>query len=164
MHRLFETMLLAAAILAACLAVVALCDETNVAPSAAEIGRSIGEQIALCERTGIKGFDTRLLTPVGGIVEVRYRFGAGTGTGNRWTWGVGGGLVALATADRVAANNGWLWHRGRDDWAGISDGPQGRVESRSSGSQSTDGGGDNYYAEGDMYVQTGERREDSDNE
>jgi hypothetical protein len=136
--------------------------ETNSAPSAAEIGRSIGEQIALCEATGVKRFDTRLLTPGGGTVNVRYSFGGGLP--GKLTWGIGGGLVGLLALDRAAANNDWLWHKGRSDWAGLNEGAQARVESRSSGSQTTDAGGDNYYAEGDLIVVRDEGRIDSDNE
>ena len=121
---------------------------------------------------------TQRVSPEGALVTVSVQFGQGETAGiapepGRWSrtkkgWTfAASGLAAIAAVDRVAAPNGWLWHKDREkDWAGVVDRSQypASADSKSSGTQSTDAGGNNYYAEGDMYVQHAERREHSDNE
>lgn len=167
MNKLIKGILAAAIVLAAG---VAGAGESNAVPSPEAVARVIVAQIQACRD---QGASTTYELPEGVWIYVSNRpissqnaaSGAlgGRGKVKGWVWGVSGLGAALAATDRVAANNDWLWHRGRDDWAGIAREPG---STKSSGSQTTDGGGDNYYSEGDMtvYNQNGERREDSDNE
>jgi len=121
---------------------------------------------------------TERVSPEGALVSISVTFGKGNAVvpaseQGEWSkttkgWTIAGSVVgALVAVDRVAAPNGWLWHKDREkDWAGVVDRQQyGSADSKSSGTQTTDAGGNNYYAEGNLTVNHGdEGNAGSDNE
>ncbi|MFH1497036.1 MAG: hypothetical protein ABII82_04340 [Verrucomicrobiota bacterium] len=103
-RRRWLAIIAAAGLATACLGATNSVPDT--APNAADIGRAVAEQILLCEKNGIKAFESRLITPGGGLVNVVYRADP---SGQGMKWGIGIGATAfVAGGVAVAANNGLL--------------------------------------------------------